>query len=318
MKTTRPPSISIVLVNYNTPDLTLACVRSIYNYPPEGEFEIIVVDNDSHDNSVSRISQEYPNCVLIESKVNLGFSGGNNLGLQIAKYNLLVLLNSDTEVHQNALVNLQNFLLEKTDAAVVGGKHFMTNGDVQPTIKYFPNLRNKFSEALFLHHFFNGRFFSEHETRIEMYDTAQEVEWLSGSYLAVRREWYERIGGLDDGFFMYAEDTDWCYRIYTAGGELGYYPDSVITHHCGGSSGASDSLSTELVRSRDRYARLHLGQPRACMHRLGMSVELVVRFVVLTISSLVSRKSFTFAKERIKALIALHGNPLPKHSPFEK
>ena len=153
MKTT---SLSIVIVNYKTPKYTIACLRSIYENPPRGDFEVIVVDNNSEDGSAEKISSEFPQVNLIKSKENLGFSRGNNLGFEQAKYDIYLLLNSDTEVHDNALANLQLFLDSNPNASVVGGKNLNSDGSLQYSIKYYPRLTNVLSVALYLHRFFNG------------------------------------------------------------------------------------------------------------------------------------------------------------------
>jgi GT2 family glycosyltransferase len=312
------PSLSIVIVNYNTRELTLACLRSIYRFPPEGDFEVIVVDNASRDGSVEAIAEQFSQVDLIASEENLGFARGNNVAMARSKGDILFLLNSDTEVHEGALTNLQRFLEEQPSAAVVGGMHHKTDGSLQTSIKYFPRLRNMFSEAFFLHRLFSGPAWSEHETRLPYYHRRQRAEWLAGSYLAVRREWYERVGGLDPGFFMYSEDTDWCYRIHRAGGELWYIPESVITHHGGGSSGGINSLSITLCLSRDRYARLHFSPLKALCYRCILTAGLVLRGTLFTFLAPFTRGAGSAAGQRWTAALALWSRPIPIHPPSQE
>jgi len=309
------PSISILIVNYKTPDLTIACIDSIYKYPPHGLYEVIVVDNDSRDDSVERIVAKFPKVILVPSDRNLGFSGGNNLAMEHAKYEILLLLNSDTEVHENALVNLQQFFLRQKNAAAVGGKNYSSDGSVQYSIRYFPRLLNALSESFFLHRFFSGALFGECEKRLQLYESEHEVEWVSGSYLAVRRQWYEKVGGLDSGFFMYSEDTDWCYRIKQHGGSVWYCPESTITHYGGGSSKGSKRLPVQLILSRDRYARLHFTAIRASIYRLLISLRLCLRFLLLFLSSPFKNGNYEFSKQRLFAIKQLYSSPL-KLAPF--
>jgi GT2 family glycosyltransferase len=304
------PSVSILIVNYKTPALTLACIDSIYKYPPQGLYEVIVVDNDSRDDSVEKITAEYPKVILLPSEENLGFSGGNNLAMEQAKHEILLLLNSDTEVHENALVNLQKFFIRQESAAAVGGKNYSSDGSVQYSIRYFPRLSNALSESLFLHRLFNGALFGECEKRLHLYNIEHEVEWVSGSYLAIRREWYEKVGGLDAGFFMYSEDTDWCYRIKQHGGSVWYCPESTITHYGGGSSKGSKRLPVQLILSRDRYARLHFTVIQAGLYRLLISLRLGLRFLLLMLLSIFKHGNYEFAKQRLSAIKQLYNSPL--------
>ena len=307
MKTT---SLSIVIVNYKTPKYTIACLRSIYENPPRGDFEVIVVDNNSEDGSAEKISSEFPQVNLIKSKENLGFSRGNNLGFEQAKYDIYLLLNSDTEVHDNALANLQLFLDSNPNASVVGGKNLNSDGSLQYSIKYYPRLTNVLSVALYLHRFFNGPNWCEQERRDHLYNKARKAEWLSGSYLAVRKEWYIKCEGLDPGFFMYSEDTDLCYRINNSGGEVWYYPDSVITHHGGASSLGIHQLSTEMILSLDRYARLHFSKLNAKLYRQFLLLHLYIRLIVLNLKSLFIKEAKTKAMHNKKTIYSLLYNQL--------
>ncbi|MCA9414366.1 MAG: glycosyltransferase family 2 protein, partial [Candidatus Omnitrophica bacterium] len=160
------PSISILIVNYNTRDLTLACLESIFEHPPSGEYEVIVVDNASTDGSWERIADRLPQVDLVRSEENLGFARGNNLAMERSTGDILFLLNSDTLIHQNTFPELERFLREHSDAAVVGGKHYLTDGSIQPTIKYFPRVSNMISESFFLHRLFKGALWNERETRL--------------------------------------------------------------------------------------------------------------------------------------------------------
>jgi len=305
------PSLSIILVSFNTRQLTLACIQSIKHHPPQGDYEIIVVDNASSDGTVDAIRQQWLDVNTVASPVNEGFARANNIALKRAKGELLLLLNSDTEVHENALVRLQKFMRDHPEAALSGGKHFRKDGSIQPTIKYFPRPTNMLSEAFFLHRVFSGPIWSEHETRLDRYELVQEVEWLAGSYLAIRREWYARIGGLDGNFFMYAEDTDWCYRLRQAGGRIFYFPDSTITHYCGGSSKDVGKLSKMLCQSRDRYARLHFSPLGALVWRAALLCGLILRFAGILVLVPFRRELWQYACQRIAAAYAIIREPLP-------
>ncbi len=311
------PKLSILIVSYNTKELTLACLDSIERYPPEGPYEVIVIDNDSKDGSCEAIQEHHPNVRLIQSGGNLGFARANNIGMRKATREILVLLNSDTEVHAEALSNLQRAFHANPDMAAGGGRLLNTDGTQQFGVRYFPRLSNALSEALFLHHLFHGPWSGELEARPEFYLSDREVEWLSGAYLAVRREWYERIGGLDGGFFMYAEDSDWCYRIHKEGGHIWYIANSLVTHHGGGSSENPGKLDVIRTQAKDRFARLHFAPWRAFIFRLILVFGLLFRCLLALPLSPLGEKYRRGLVWRAKAAIAVFCRPLPLETHYD-
>ncbi|MCG3197164.1 MAG: hypothetical protein GHCLOJNM_01648 [bacterium] len=271
------PRLSILIVSYNTRELTLACLRSLARHPPHGEHEVMVVDNASTDGSLEAIRADFPNVKVLPLAGNLGFARANNLAMREAAGEVFVLLNSDTELHANSLTRLAEAFAADPELAAAGGKLLNSDGSLQFGLRYDPRVTNALSEGLFLHRLLPGPWFGEVERRPSAYASRQRAEWLSGAYLAVRREWWERVGGLDSGFFMYSEDADWCRRIREAGGRVEYLPESVVTHHGGGSSSGSGDLHVIRFLARDRYARLHFSPARALAYRLALALGLALR-----------------------------------------
>ena len=305
------PSLSILITSFNTKELTLACLQSIETHPPAGEYEVIVVDNDSSDGSREAVEDYFPAVRLVCPGKNLGFAGANNLALSESKFDIAVLLNSDTEVHANALENLQTAFRDRPEMAAAGGRLLNSDGTLQTNIRYFPNLTNVVSETFFLHRLFSGPTWNEIETRPDRYENAHEVDWLSGAYIAVGREWYDRVGGLDEGFFMYSEDTDWCLRINQAGGKIYYLPDSVVTHHGGGSSKGSPNLYILRRQSRDRYFRLYLTPGKAVIARFFLSVGSILRALLTVPVALLRPSLWKSVWWQLQASVRLYSKPLP-------
>lgn len=306
-----PPKLSILVVSFNTRALTLACLQSIKRFPPSGPYEVIVIDNASQDGTAGAITEGVPWAHLIASTENLGFAKANNLGMREACGDILVLLNSDTEVHPEALSILQSAFRDDPGLAAAGGKLLNSDGSLQHGLRYFPSLSNALSEALFLHHLFHGPLWSEVEARPAVYEEARSAEWLSGAYLAVRKSWYEKVGGLDAGFFMYSEDTDWCWRIHQGGGVIRYLPDSLVTHHGGGSSGGNPDLHIMRFLAKDRFARIHFTSGMAALYRLGLVAGLLLRGLLCIPVSPLGARYRQACLWRLKAAVDLFTHPLP-------
>jgi hypothetical protein len=229
------PDVSVIIVSYNTRDLTVECVRSIRERDRGCEIEIIVVDNDSSDGTVEALEEAFGNdIVLIASKANLGFAAGNNRGLEAARGRWLLLLNPDTEIHDDAITRTLRYAESKPDAGVVGVRCLNPDGSQQSTLfrdkRVFdfvinvivPNRIMRRSRLL-------GR---SRYTGIDL-DQEQCVEVVAGCYMFVPRAAYEEVGGMDERFFMYGEESEWCHRIRSTGRSVWYCPDASILHYGG-------------------------------------------------------------------------------------
>lgn len=233
-----PPDISIIILNWNTAQLTHNCLTALSASFAELTYEVIVVDNASSDNSVRDIHHIWPKVRLIENSQNLGFAGGNNVGLRQARGRYTVLLNSDTLASILAFATLAHFLDENPQVGAVGPRLCLPDGEVQafafgndPTPVY---LMRRAINALI-------RRRALHDWRTEH---SLEVGWVSGACLMVRRQAYEQIGLLDENFFMYFEDNDWCLRLRQNGWKVFYHPSASITHLGGQSRKLNPSAQT--------------------------------------------------------------------------
>ncbi|MBI2430664.1 MAG: glycosyltransferase family 2 protein [Candidatus Levybacteria bacterium] len=226
--------LSVIILNYNTKDLTKQCLTSLENHYREelrkGVFEIIVVDNASTDTSASVISNlksQISNLTLIKNKENVGFSKGNNIGAKNAKGRYLLFLNSDTEVGDNGLLSAVSYVEEHKDIGVLGAKLRNADGFDQASTGKFYTIGNVFL-MLFL-----GERFGLLRTSPK---TISEVDWVSGAALLIRKKLFDQLGGFDDHFFMYMEDMELCYRVKKISYQVVFYPYTVIYHKELGSS----------------------------------------------------------------------------------
>jgi GT2 family glycosyltransferase len=254
------PRVSVIIASWNTRDLLAACLESLRSPLSAGLAEVIVVDNGSEDGSPAMVRERFPSAMLICPGRNLGFGGANNLGLRAARGRYIVLLNSDTEVPDGALESMCDFMDAHPRVGILGPKLLNPDGSVQLSCRRFPSYRT----ALFDRYSLLTRLFPRNPYSREylMTDTGhsdtREVDWVSGACLMARREAIEEVGPLDEAFFMYAEDVDWCYRMHQKGWKVVYYPEARVLHHVGRSTrSAPFRMTVERHRSMWVFYKKH-------------------------------------------------------------
>ncbi len=229
--------VSAIIVNWNTRDILRDCLKSIYVQTRDITFEVIVVDNASVDSSVQMIRTEFPQAVLIRNSDNRGFAAANNQGIRVAKGRYLLLLNSDTIVLDNAIARTVEFADSYPDAGVVGCRVLNQDGTIQPTCFMFPSLLNMLLSISYLYKLFpRSRFFGREEMIWWDKEDVREVDVIKGCFMLMGRQAISEVGVMDEIFFMYGEETDWCYRFHKAGWKVMFTPDAEIIHLGGASS----------------------------------------------------------------------------------
>lgn len=254
--------ISVVIVNWNTRDLLLDCVESLFAETRESSLEIIVVDNASRDGSMEALAARFPQTVRIANTENAGFARANNQGLAVARGRYLCLVNSDVKALAGVLDRLRAFLESRPDVGAVAPRTVGRDLKLRRNCREFPSLRNEICQALFLDRLFpSRRFFRSRSMRDYDYASQSEIEALSGCFLMVPRSVQETVGGLDERFFIYAEDVDWCKRIREAGWRVIYFPEAEAIHY-GGSSSATERVrfNLEILKAHLQYWRKHHGR----------------------------------------------------------
>ena len=207
-------ALSILVVSYNTRELTLACLESVYAQTTDLDFEVIVVDNASEDGSAKSIADAFPQVKVIESVENLGFARANNLAARSASGEYLLLLNSDTVVLDRAINRILNFARVRPEAGIVGGRTVFADGSLNASSCHGRQTPwGLFCLGTGLAAVFRGsRWFDPESLGSWQRDTVAEVDAVSGCFLLIRRELWEKLGGFDESFFMYGEDMDLCLR----------------------------------------------------------------------------------------------------------
>lgn len=254
--------LSLIIVNWNVCELLRRCLASIELNRGNLSLEVIVVDNASSDESVTLVEQEFPQVRLIASKENLGYTGGNNLGVKQAQGRYLLILNPDTEIVGNALQQMVVYLDEHPEVGVVGPQLLYPDGSIQSSRRRFPQLMM----AFFLGTPLSWRWFPDNKLA-HLYNVAdksdheiQPVDWLVGAALMIRREAWQTVGPFDEEYFMYFEEVDWCRRCQRAGWGIHYLPTAQIIHHEHKSANKVPVANQiRLYRSRVRYFRKYFG-----------------------------------------------------------
>ncbi len=223
----------MIIINWNTRDLLRACLRSLQAYIGNERYEILVVDNGSSDGSVEMIKTEFPQVRVLALEKNLGFTGGNNAGLEVARGKYLLLLNSDTEVLGNALETMCDYLDEHPEVGALGAKLISPDGSVQESCRRFPSHKTALfnRKSLLTKWFPENRYSKSYLMTDEERSETREVDWVMGAALMTRRTVVDQVGALDPAFFIYAEDVDWCLRMHQAGWKIVYLPAAEILHH---------------------------------------------------------------------------------------
>lgn len=228
--------LSIVTLNYQKKELTLACLESLYQQFAkeftENKMELLIVDNDSQDDSVQVLREaikknKYTNINVIANPTNAGFGTGCNVGAASAKGDLILFLNNDTEVKDAGIYAMAQYLHEHHEIAILGGQLRNTDGSLQPSSGNFYTLWY----ALLL--LFGGQKFGLLDRSPK---TIQQVDWVKGALLLIRRATFQELGGFDEKIFMYTEDMELCYRAHMAGKKIYFYPEVTIIHKEHGSA----------------------------------------------------------------------------------
>jgi len=283
MSDSAPVDVSVIIVNWNTREILRQCLRSVFAETQDIGFEVIVIDNASSDNSVEMVRGEFPGVRLIANTKNVGFAAGNNQGMAIASGRYLLLLNSDTIVLDRAIQTTVAFADAHPDTAVVGCRVLNPDRTLQNTCFMFPSVLNWFLFSTYLYKLFpRSRFFGREQMTWWLREDAREVDVVTGCFMLVRGSAITQVGMMDDGFFMYAEETDWCYRFKCRGWKSRFTPDALIIH-IGGASAAKLSARRARITNASfaRYMFKHWSRPRAYLGMVMMLLFYVVRLLVL-------------------------------------
>jgi GT2 family glycosyltransferase len=270
--------MSVVVVNWNTCDVLRNCLDSIYQQEIGCRFEVIVVDNGSSDGSVSMLEKEFPSVILVKNSNNLGFAKANNQAFEISRGRYVLLLNSDTVlVERKSLQALVDFLDSHPEAGAVGATLLNPDGTLQVYCRRFTGILNQvlpLVPGIDKLRLFRLPHMNMLPNEFD-YSKIGEIDYGSGAFLCLRKGALEDVGYLDERFFMYSEEEDWCYRAKRKGWRIFYTPSASVLHYQGASAVKMEKASLEqLHASKFMLLKKHRGRIYAEFYRVIMILVL--------------------------------------------
>ncbi|MEW6407314.1 MAG: glycosyltransferase family 2 protein [Patescibacteria group bacterium] len=225
--------LSIIIVTYNSENLIGSCLDSIFKTAGGLELEVIIIDNNSQDDAVNVVKTRFPQARLIENKENVGFARAVNQGIKMSQGEFVLLLNPDMRVLDKAIKSSLEFLETNPKVGILGAQLLYPKTlKVQPSFGRFPSVFTEFLQAFGLHKILPwGRFIPKNIFSFWKFKKICRVDWLGGGFMMVKKEVFDKVGLLDEKFFMYLEDIDFCYRAKQVGFEVYYFPKAKVIHH---------------------------------------------------------------------------------------
>src|ERR1700732_1336027 len=262
--------LSIVIICWNDLRVIRDCLRSIFEGTHTTEFEVIVSDNGSVDDSIEFIRKHYPQVTVVENQQNLGFARGNNAGIRATLGEYVLILNPDTIIQDGALDRLVEFAGRHPEAGAFGCRVVNPDGTYQVSARLFPTIYRYWVSALALNKL-SSAFVYEEYSRWHG-DAERSIDWQSGCCVMFRQDLLKSLGGFDEQFFYHFEEVDLCRRVWNAGRPILFSPDAVITH-LGGQSVRRFPVRFEIEKHRNRYRYFykHFG-PRAARQCRRLSI----------------------------------------------
>lgn len=256
--------LSVIIVSFNTRDKLRSCLAAVFASQTKFSFEVFVVDNASQDGSAGMVEEAFPNVKLLQNQENRGFGAANNQAIRLATGRLILLLNSDVNVAEDTFDKMVAYMDNDNTVGIAGCKVVKPDGTLDLACRRsFPNLANSLARITGLSFLFPRSRLASYNLTFLPEDEIAEVDSVMGAFLLIRREVIGKIGLLDEEYFMYGEDLDWCYRAKRAGFRVMYVPITTVLHDKGSSSRKAPRKTLyEFHRAmrifyRKHYARQH-------------------------------------------------------------
>lgn len=276
--------LSIIIVNYNVYSDIITCIQSIYKYLTNIDFEIIVVDNNSSDRSIEELNDQFSDIKLLLLNENNGFGAANNAALKFAKGNYFFLVNPDIIFENSSVVDMFNYIKGNKDIGTIGPIQIKPGKGIEYYYAFFPGLYSRFAQEFGL--YMSAPFMKPRFSQFWNMNIAKgkpfKVDWVIGSSLLIRREAYNQVGGFDEAFFLYEEETEWQYRINRSGWVSNIYPKANVIHNHHSSSGKLGQIFIHFheFRSRIIFSAKHDNLIKRITQKMMTSTALSLRIMI--------------------------------------
>ncbi|MDI6784575.1 MAG: glycosyltransferase family 2 protein [bacterium] len=297
------PTISVIIINRNTQPLLATCLEAVQKTIPPLVFETIVVDNGSTDENIAFLQSLKPQIKLIRNEKNLGFAKAVNQAIEVASRKYLLILNTDIILTENAVAYFVEFMENTPDAGMVGGQLLNSDGSNQNSIAPFPSLVTELMNKSLLRRFNPKKYYHKNV----VYKNPITVDSLVGAAFLVQKEAIDIVGKMDERFFFYFEETDWCKRFVKNGYKIYFIPTVRIYHKQGQSLTASLKIRgrIEYAISRYRYFKKHFSPGMQSILRIGLMVKLIIELISNILIGLFSFYLMQSVRNRFKTAFIL-------------
>jgi GT2 family glycosyltransferase/peptidoglycan/xylan/chitin deacetylase (PgdA/CDA1 family) len=284
--------VSIIIVNWNTKDLLRDCLNSIFDQAGDVDYEVIVVDNASNDGSPEMVKNDFLQVTLIENSTNRGYAGACNQGMRIADGRYVLLLNSDVLICDSAVEKTVRYADSHPQAGIVGCQVRESEDKIMMSGFRFPSITNLLLNVSGLSRLFrHNRFLGREAMKWWKRDSERRVDVVPGVFMLVRREAIEQVGLMDEGYFFYSEEVDWCYRFSQAGWTTMFWPGARIIHVGGGAQSSKKTPEKSyvlLVKGKLRFFRKNRGLTSYLLARAVFVVQFFLKYCLWSAASIVS------------------------------
>ncbi len=296
--------LSIIIVNWNTKEYLLPCLKSIFKGRQGTGWEVIVVDNGTRDGSREEVKKVFPSAHLIENEKNFGFAKAANQGLQKASGRYALLLNPDTQVKAGAIERLVSFMDAHSDVGVAGAQLLNADGSKQNSIANFPSLGTELLNKSLLRWLFPKKFPGKERN----YSEPLDVDSVIGACMMVRRDTLDQVGLLDEDYFLFLEETDWCYQMKKAGWKIYHVPQAEVYHFQGKSAETVKKRARiEFYRSRYHFFKKNRGNLQWFFLLIGLMIRLGFQLLAMGVVSLMTLFTIKSWREKLSIYAYLLG-----------
>ncbi|MFO7525322.1 MAG: glycosyltransferase family 2 protein [Ignavibacteriaceae bacterium] len=292
--------VTIIIVNFNAFKLLKDCLNTLYEFTSQINYEVILIDNNSTTGDISKRFGNNKNLKIIKNKKNKGFGAANNQGLELAQGKYVLFLNNDTKFFENTIKKVFDFAETITKPVIIGCKLLNNDKTLQHSVYDFPSLQNIFTSNFFLYALFpKSKSFNKYHLMNQKLNVIKKVDVVTGAFMFCSLDAIKNLGGFDERFFFYNEETDLCFRFVRSGGEVYYYPETALIHLKGGTANKTSwfSIKNQSVSTIKFFQKHFNGYNKLLaitIHYFGLIIRIPAFFVsgLFTLNSKLIKRSF--------------------------